>query len=385
MASADNDWWYVATDTDLHPVGAMRSCKNSQPASTTLNTMKKNKKGDHTIVRLLTTDVCAFVCVCMFVCVFVSPCDSPCSAVSDCAPNTDHHCSQHGAYPQSIMSKIDWEDSLISKMAGSVKAHSLHILIASGSDPNKWPEEVTNVDGSYAQTLDRALKASKSSLSKVRLSLSDAPSLDAHGQLSSEYTPEELDDPQQPFDLLIFPTQIRVTAVRKDQINEFVEALGKWLQELKATSSSSSSSSATAASVAFPLPNVPLPGTSFLICSHKLRDKRCGVTGPILVEEIDKTIANSYPSSALPSPIHTFKVSHIGGHKYAGNVIVYPSGIWYGRVLPCHVPHLILAHCPEFELVDSSSGERRVIKDQTTVEAELAKLKPLIRGRVDPL
>jgi hypothetical protein len=31
------------------------------------------------------------------------------------------------------------------------------------------------------------------------------------------------------------------------------------------------------------------------------------------------------------------KVSHVGGHKFAGNVIVYsPSGtgVWYGRVFP---------------------------------------------------
>ena len=31
------------------------------------------------------------------------------------------------------------------------------------------------------------------------------------------------------------------------------------------------------------------------------------------------------------------KVSHVGGHKFAGNVIVYsPSGtgVWYGRVSP---------------------------------------------------
>lgn len=52
-------------------------------------------------------------------------------------------------------------------------------------------------------------------------------------------------------------------------------------------------------------------------------------------------------------------VSHIGGHKFAGNVIVYPGGIWYGRVQPCHVPAII---------------------DETCVKGEV--LQPLLRGSI---
>lgn len=38
------------------------------------------------------------------------------------------------------------------------------------------------------------------------------------------------------------------------------------------------------------------------------------------------------------------KISHIGGHKYAGNVIIYlPNGtaIWYGRVTPRDVGAIV--------------------------------------------
>lgn len=58
---------------------------------------------------------------------------------------------------------------------------------------------------------------------------------------------------------------------------------------------------------------------------------------------------------------------HLGGHQYAGNVIVYPSGRWYGRVLTCHVPLLIDAYTSV-----SSSND---LKD---------KLKPILRGCLDP-
>lgn len=53
-----------------------------------------------------------------------------------------------------------------------------------------------------------------------------------------------------------------------------------------------------------------------------------------------------------------------GGHKFAGNVIVYPSGTWYGRVLTCHVPLLIDAYA-------SSSNELK------------EKLTPLLRGQLE--
>ncbi len=45
-------------------------------------------------------------------------------------------------------------------------------------------------------------------------------------------------------------------------------------------------------------------------------------------------------------------------------VIVYPSGTWYGRVLPCHIPLLI----------DAYTSVSKDFKE---------KLKPLLRGYLD--
>ena len=58
-----------------------------------------------------------------------------------------------------------------------------------------------------------------------------------------------------------------------------------------------------------------------------------------------------------------FVFSYRGGHKFAGNVIVYPSGTWYGRVLTCHVPLIVDAY--------------------TTSMESKAKLQPLLRGYLD--
>jgi (2Fe-2S) ferredoxin len=335
--------------------------------------------------------------------------EQPCTA-ADIESLADN-CSAHSHYPKAILSKINWTDSPV----GSVKAHAKHVLMAQGSDSQRWAEEVTDVKGSYAAALDAALTAAKGDLPiKVRASLSDAQSLDEHDRPLGDLSGEE-QAPDATCDLLVFPDAIRVRAVRKDRLDEFVAALAQLANaQIKAaaaaTTAAASSASADASAAAaaataaaagdgaaassapsvaapvFSLPHEPLTGTWFLVCCHKLRDKRCGVAGPILVDEFEKHLSLSYPSSPPPTPVHTVKVSHLGGHKFAGILVVYPSGLWYARVLPCHVPHLLLAHVPEgFEVLDQSTGERVNAAKAGGVEAQRSKLAPLVRGQVDAI
>ena len=110
------------------------------------------------------------------------------------------------------------------------------------------------------------------------------------------------------------------------------------------------------------------------ICGHMSRDSRCGILGPILREEFSKQImlrSQRIPGSPLapreamkPRPQNLLKditvslCSHIGGHAFAGNVIIYfprtfalgnsdevsplaGKGIWYGRVQPSHVEGIL--------------------------------------------
>ncbi|KAF2491373.1 hypothetical protein BU16DRAFT_468759 [Lophium mytilinum] len=97
-----------------------------------------------------------------------------------------------------------------------------------------------------------------------------------------------------------------------------------------------------------------------LICGHGGRDERCGIMGPLLRSEFEEKLHKKGIRIGSPSPeddqntkcARVGLISHIGGHKYAGNVIIYipPSfqknnlagtGIWYGRVAPEHVEGII--------------------------------------------
>lgn len=106
-----------------------------------------------------------------------------------------------------------------------------------------------------------------------------------------------------------------------------------------------------------------------LICGHGGRDQRCGQLGPILQAEFEDKLERQNVQVIKDPPVmdaievetdvqgyqpaaRVGQISHIGGHKFAGNVIIYipPSftsnplagkGIWYGRVEPQHVEGIV--------------------------------------------
>lgn len=67
------------------------------------------------------------------------------------------------------------------------------------------------------------------------------------------------------------------------------------------------------------------------VCCHASRDARCGNIGPPLAAELKRLVYNK----RLEELIDVYKTSHVGGHKYAGNVLVYGAshpadGDWFG-------------------------------------------------------
>ena len=75
-----------------------------------------------------------------------------------------------------------------------------------------------------------------------------------------------------------------------------------------------------------------------LVCIHASRDNRCGRAGPQIIDEINSQL------ELRKIPLGEIVVSgssHIGGHKYAGVLIVYPQGDWYGLISKRSVSDLL--------------------------------------------
>lgn len=113
-----------------------------------------------------------------------------------------------------------------------------------------------------------------------------------------------------------------------------------------------------------------------LICGHRNRDKRCGIMGPLLKAEFEDKLPAAgievlqKPPTSLSElafePFPTARVSlisHIGGHKFAGNVIIHIpptpghtlSGmeVWYGRMEPRHVEGIVMETIVNGRIIES--------------------------------
>jgi hypothetical protein len=68
-----------------------------------------------------------------------------------------------------------------------------------------------------------------------------------------------------------------------------------------------------------PAAGVPVREPLFLVCTHGRRDQCCGKFGGALA----RALARRYP---------VWETTHVGGHMFAGNLVILPHGLYYGPV-----------------------------------------------------
>ena len=235
------------------------------------------------------------------------PPDFPLSS-SPCA-SCGNDCS-YDLYPESRKGRID----TTSKLAGSVKPYINHVIIATAK--LDWPKEVTNETNSFAHSLKEEIDKHKLA-SKKRTIVAN-----------SNYPPKKIGSEKTR--LIALPAW----KIIDDITNEDARDVSDFLYDKKEMGID-----ATWESIV-------------LVCSHRTRDKRCGITAPYLMKAFEAELREHdlYRShdDSTPGGVLLITTSHIGGHKFAGNVIVYRKtkegevqGIWLGRVEPFHVPQIV--------------------------------------------
>eukprot|EP00250_Pteridium_aquilinum_P004544 c14747_g1_i1 orf=440-1483(-) len=214
---------------------------------------------------------------------------------------------------------FDRAEMYTADIAGTVHHYEKHVFLCY-KDPQSWPPQI---ETSQADDLPRlfaaSLKARKSDTpKKTRLTICEATE-------SSEG------------DVLIFPDMVQYKGLTTSEVKKFVEEVlvngGDFLSERKEN----------------------LRGSHVFVCAHARRDMRCGVCGPVLIDSFTKEITDR----GIADDVFVRSCSHVGGHKYAGNVIIYSpdasgevAGHWYGYVAPKDVPVLLDEHIGKGKIID---------------------------------
>ena len=83
----------------------------------------------------------------------------------------------------------------------------------------------------------------------------------------------------------------------------------------------------------------------FLVCTHGRRDPCCANRGwPVAV-----ALTDAFPAE-------TWQCSHVGGDRFAANVVMLPHGLYYGRLTPDNAVDVARRHAEGLVTVDSLRG-----------------------------
>jgi hypothetical protein len=81
-------------------------------------------------------------------------------------------------------------------------------------------------------------------------------------------------------------------------------------------------------------PATPVEGPLFVVCTHGKRDRCCALHGRPLYDALRHETDSE----------RVWQSTHVGGDRFAGNVVVLPHGLYYGRVDPDDTANLLAEH-----------------------------------------
>jgi hypothetical protein len=81
-------------------------------------------------------------------------------------------------------------------------------------------------------------------------------------------------------------------------------------------------------------PGVPVTDPLLVVCTHGKRDRCCAKNGRPVYDALRRETESS----------RVWQSTHVGGDRFAGNVVVFPHGLYYGRVEPEDAAGLLGAH-----------------------------------------
>lgn len=215
----------------------------------------------------------------------------------------DHHCSMlscrllqaRGRFPLLLLPFRRPSSDL----AGSAPSYQAQLVLHSGQSQEAWPKQIDDISPVHAEVCKLAAPGQKLEgvgigFSARRSGHKSAP--DQGETLSATLYPGMHDIP--------FPVTAAAIPKLADYVAEEVAKQSKL--ELVAPGETKE--------------------THIYVCTHGARDCRCGEVGGRLYEALQSEVRRRRLTD-----VHICQIAHIGGHKWAGNAIVYPSGDWCAR------------------------------------------------------
>lgn len=223
----------------------------------------------------------------------------------DKCPPPDRDTPYTRLFPEEHEKDIDY------KKAMPAAFHLRHLLVSTGE--HIWPKAIEKDEGSLAHEIaeKRHEFPLRSKMAKAGLLISNT-TLPCTGSktVSSAY---------------LFPDNLYIPAIPHNETDAFLEVMLEENDEIRAIKLKNEFDA------------VDNTSDLWLVCGHAERDARCGDIGPFILGEMNEIRDEKTTQTGL--------ISHIGGHAFAGNVLLFSAkdgkSSWFGRVRPEHIQGLV--------------------------------------------
>lgn len=220
---------------------------------------------------------------------------------------------------------IDEED----KLYGEVKGWSTHMIVATGK--NDWVKDVADEKGSVMEAVGK--HGVELTNGKVMLSASDIPLPDASAN-------ENAMGYERPTRVILLPAFMVVDGVMPETtaalLEQYVARLPTNTTPLLHRTPQMDITATSPESLPISPPPILPPGLTaralphthiILLCSQRTRDARCGQSAPLLRREFERHLRplGLYRDAhdQRPGGVGVYFISHVGGHKYSANCMIY--------------------------------------------------------------
>ncbi|KAM3416714.1 Actin patches distal protein 1 [Cercospora zeina] len=235
-----------------------------------------------------------------------------------------HDCSSCSiAYPRKFA--IDEED----KLYGHINGFARHLIVATGE--TDWVRSVEDVKGSVMEAVGEHINMVEGGT--LMLSASNIPPPDIPGNHIGPYGVDR------PTTVLLMPSFTYIENVTPKHVLELIQSVINTAPTatMPLEPEGTRDSNGDVPHTALPSPPTKLPaGLSLRACPHKYiillcsqatRDARCGQSAPLLRKELERHLRPLGLYRDLhderPGGVGIYFISHVGGHKYSANMMVY--------------------------------------------------------------
>lgn len=283
-------------------------------------------------------------------------------------------------YPRGF--KVDEDDVLY----GHVKGWSTHVLVGTGKAD--WVRDVADEKGSVMEAIDKAGGVTNG---RLMLSASNLP------------TPHDTTDYSEPTTVLLLPAFALVHNVHPRNVPQLIadvvnrapttsSPLTPWQSLIPSTIPSPPDASSSSSSSLPPLTLESCPHSAvILMCSQRTRDARCGQSAPLLRKELERHLRPLGLYRDLhderPGGVGIYFISHVGGHKYSANVMVYRRPNAFGKddePLPEGVDEAVAAKGEDDDDGDNGGEKKKKAEGEVKEKGDVGAAQCIWLARVRP-